>query len=271
MNDIFPCLPPAVLAITRETDLVRKWNAFCTAGGTIEPAAPPGWARVGYAAMRVLPPFPTFDICVKGVGHDVSGARAVAAATFGQPTPDESVPEVGAPPVRHPAEPPGAAGCHRVTLHPGSGLLFLPCPPDPATGAPRTLGTLAVCMHLHLPYVPAFLVRWVVTFLLPLLARQLKRHLAGPWFAKAGAEEAEVAPARRPSPRRALRGRGDAGEAGLFADRMAGSFTYRDFEAGVAAFLEGGLWPTASVEAGEAWLAEARRSGRVERVRRAAS
>ena len=281
MNDVFPGPPPALLALTRETDLVRAWNPFCTVGATLDAAPHPGWARVGYAAMRVLPPFPTFDLCVRGVGHDCSRDRGTAAVTLGQAAADESVPPPSDPPVRHPAEPPSSAGCHRVTLHPGSGLLFLPLPPDPVTGRARTLGTLSACMHLHLPLVPAFLVKWVVTFVLPLLARNLKKHVAGPWFHPSGGE-ATSSPAAAPppaspratttttlrsrlSPRPPAPSKISADTPGLFADRMAASFTYREFEEGVAAAVAGGgLWPEGA-DAEEAWLAEVRRTGRLVR------
>ena len=281
MADVFPGPPATVLALTREVDLVRKWNPFCTVGTVLEARPHPGWARVGYAAMRVLRGFPVFDICVRGVGHDCSVERGLAVVTLGQAAPDEVPPPPGAPPIHHAGEPPGAAACHRVTLHPGSGLLYLPLPPDPdRPGAPpRTLGTLAVVMDLRLSLVPAFLVKWVITYLLPFLARDMKRHIAGPWFQASGGDwgggngsgrggggapaaaptattfRARLSP-RPPAPPAAAR------EAGLFADRMASSFTYREFEDGVAAAVAGGrLW--AEGEDGGDWLARVRRTGRV--------
>jgi hypothetical protein len=176
--------------------------------------------------------------------------------------------------VRHPAEPPSAAACHRVSLHPGSGLLFTPLAPDPATGGPRALGTLAVAMHLRLPFVPPLLVRWAVQFLLPLLARSLKKHLVGPWFQLSSRPAEEEAAPPTPTARstgvalllrrasttasspRDLRPRSDA--VGLFADRMAGSFTYArlaDRVAEVGAGVPGG-WP-ADRRAWEEWWREA--------------
>jgi hypothetical protein len=228
--------------------------------------------------MRMLPGFPTFDILARGVGHDLGEERRSLAVTLAQPTPDEADAPPSAPAVRHPAEPASAAACHRVSLHPGSGLLFTPLAPDAASGAPRSLGTLCVAMHLRLPFVPPILVRWAVQFLLPLLARALKKHLVGPWFqrsaaaAEVGEEEGEAGGEAPPATtawssgvsllRRATtasprdrRPRSDA--VGLFADRMAASFTYGRLATRVeevGARLEGG-WPADRRE-WEAWWRE---------------
>lgn len=199
-----------VLALCSEIDLSPGWNKFVVAAAVVAREAP--FRSHFYAAQWCPRPFKEFDSAVRVRGHDAYDSAVASGAVIcleswpPAPTTTKSAEGGGGGEGKEesdddddgendeqkelfvPTLPAAAARRHRVLVLPGSCIVLSPITPCPATGKARTRGTLLVTMDPVLPFVPAFLVAWVLRVLAPSIKRGIDAVLAA-WFADEDKEE----------------------------------------------------------------------------------
>ena len=187
-----------LLALCSEIDLSPGWNRFVVDDAAVVARARAEFCSFYYAAQWSPRPFPQMDSCVRVRGHDAydSSARgAVISLESWPPAGDDddtndnncTTTTKNCEPVslRLPA---AAARRHRVLVLPGSCIVLSPIRPCPVTGAKRTRGTLLVTLDPRLPFVPSFLVAWVLRVLAPAIKRGIDAVMAS-WFIEPAEEE----------------------------------------------------------------------------------
>jgi len=212
-----------LLALCSEIDLAPRWNRFVVDAAVVARTA--AFCSFYYASQWSPRPFPQMDSCVRVRGHDGYDSSARGAVVCLESWPREKAAGAGDDRSdRDPVSldlPAAAARRHRVLVLPGSCIVLAPIRPCPATGAERTRGILLVTLDPRLPFVPSFLVAWVLRVLAPSIKRGIDAVMAS-WFspgeggeggfdgAAPGAAAAAAAAART-----GRSGGGGGGEAGV--------------------------------------------------------
>ena len=202
-----------LLALCSEIDLSPGWNGFVVDAAVVARTAK--FCSFYYASQWSPRPFPQMDSCVRVRGHDAYDTSAQGAVVCLESWPrevggkgeggEEEESDDGSGARNRPNEKPfslnlpaAAAKRHRVLVLPGSCIVLAPIRPCPVTGAKRTRGTLLVTLDPRLPFVPSFLVAWVLRVLA--LKRGIDAVMAS-WFLEEGGAAADGAsPPRRRSP-----------------------------------------------------------------------
>jgi len=172
-----------LLALCSEIDLSPGWNRFVVDAAVVARTAK--FCSFYYASQWSPRPFPQMDSCVRVRGHDAYDSSAQGAVVCLESWPREGKEEESD---RTSEEkevfldlPAAAAKRHRVSVMPGSCIVLAPIRPCPITGAKRTRGYLLVTLDPHLPFVPSFLVAWVLRVLAPAIKRGIDAVMAS-WF-----------------------------------------------------------------------------------------
>ena len=218
-----------LLALCSEIDLAPRWNRFVVDAAVVARTA--AFCSFYYASQWSPRPFPQMDSCVRVRGHDGYDSSARGAVVCLESWPREKA--AGAGDDRGDKDPvsldlpAAAARRHRVLVLPGSCIVLAPIRPCPATGAERTRGILLVTLDPRLPFVPSFLVAWVLRVLAPSIKRGIDAVMAS-WFspgeggeggfdgaAPGAAAAAAAAPGAAAAARTGRSGGGGGGEAGV--------------------------------------------------------
>jgi hypothetical protein len=218
-----------LLALCSEIDLAPRWNRFVVDAAVVARTAV--FCSFYYASQWSPRPFPQMDSCVRVRGHDGYDSSARGAVVCLESWPREKA--AGAGDDRGDKDPvsldlpAAAARRHRVLVLPGSCIVLAPIRPCPATGAERTRGILLVTLDPRLPFVPSFLVAWVLRVLAPSIKRGIDAVMAS-WFspgeggeggfdgaAPGAAAAAAAAPGAAAAARTGRSGGGGGGEAGV--------------------------------------------------------
>ena len=212
-----------VVAMLVEIDTMPAWNKFCVEAAIVARGA--FGSAVVYSASWVPPPFPQFDVTVRVRAHDagdpspgfilamesVDGVAGVSGVAVPSPAPADAAALA--------ARPPRAAKRHACFIARGSCIRLLPVTPG-AGGRPRTHATLAVSLDPRLPYVPRFLVAWVLRVLSPYVLRAVQRVMAT-WFEEEGVGVEQGGSPRRAPERTLSRARSQNKHAGALTARIA--------------------------------------------------
>ena len=181
-----------LLALCSEIDLSPGWNRFVVDAAVVARTA--AFCSFYYASQWSPRPFPQMDSCVRVRGHDAYDSESARGAVMcleswprdkGKEKEGENSKSVS---LNMPA---AAAKRHRVMVLPGSCIVLAPIRNCPVTGAKRTRGILLVTLDPGLPFVPSFLVAWVLRVLAPAIKRGIDAVMAS-WFVSD--EEAAAVP-----------------------------------------------------------------------------
>ncbi|EIE25652.1 hypothetical protein COCSUDRAFT_60664 [Coccomyxa subellipsoidea C-169] len=162
-----------VLALAAEYDLTKMWNSFMKASDILYAELP--FLTCIYGSLWT--PVVTFDACVKAEGYDLGEEDRSLLISLTNMT-EEEIARIGVLPDGHERRRRaiiGTGSCFRVeALPPTAGtpttLLF--------NGRPRTRGMVMGHLNPRLPYVPAFLVNFVLKVASPVIFKMMKKAVA---------------------------------------------------------------------------------------------
>jgi hypothetical protein len=170
----FPHPASHIVAIANEWDLIPTWNKYVL--DAVKLAEPGNYECFVYGAQWMIKPFRHLDAIVKARGFDlaethrclmilVNDVDADALPRDHRPVPEESY-----------------MGSRRnVNVLPKSCIVLKPLPAQAADGDKNgrhlTEAHLMVYLDPHIPFVPGFLINFVLGILAPYIARQMNKVL----------------------------------------------------------------------------------------------
>ncbi|KAI7841817.1 hypothetical protein COHA_004346 [Chlorella ohadii] len=165
-----------LLALAHEFDLIVTWNKFSLASEML--AEPSIFESYVYGAQWMMKPFKHMQALLRCRGFDLAEEHQCLLVEL-QDCALEDLPP-GHKPV------PKEWGKRKlINILPGSCIKMSPLPPSP-DGTPRTEAALMVHLDPHIPFIPAFLLNFVLGVLAPYIFNQM-RHVLDTLFAdKAG-------------------------------------------------------------------------------------
>lgn len=172
-----------LLALAHEFDLIPTWNKFSLAAMTV--AEPSLFEAYVYGAQWMLKPFKDMQALLHARGFDLAKEHRCLLVCLD----DASLEQL---PHGHTPLPPEFAKRKHINFLPGSCLKIRPLPPAP-DGTPRTEGSLMIYMDPHIPYIPAFLLNFVLGVLAPYVFNQMKAVLDGSFADPAGEYSRRIA------------------------------------------------------------------------------
>lgn len=172
----FPHPPAHIVAIANEWDLIPSWNKYVLEA--VKLAEPGNYECFVYGAQWMIKPFRHLDAIVQARGFDlaethrcliilVNDVDADALPVDHQPVPEESY----------------MGSRRKVNVLPKSCIVLKPLSAQAADGdnngrgADRTEAHLMVYLDPHIPFVPGFLINFVLGILAPYIAREMNKVL----------------------------------------------------------------------------------------------
>jgi hypothetical protein len=170
----FPHPPSHIVAIANEWDLIPTWNKYVL--DAVKLAEPGNYECFVYGAQWMIKPFRHLDAIVRARGFDlaethrcliilVNDVDADALPSDHRPVPEESY----------------MGSRRKVNVLPKSCIVLKPLPAQAADGDKNgrdlTEAHLMVYLDPHIPFVPGFLINFVLGILAPYIARQMNKVL----------------------------------------------------------------------------------------------
>ncbi|KAL4425457.1 hypothetical protein ABPG75_009473 [Micractinium tetrahymenae] len=152
-----------LLALVHEFDLIVTWNKFSLASLML--AEPSIFESYVYGAQWMMRPFKPMQGLLHARGFDLADEHKCLLVSLEDCTPEQL------PPGHRPL-PPEYHKRKTVNFLPGSCLRLRPLPAAP-DGTPRTEGSLLLHLDPHIPFIPAFLLNFVLGVLAPYVYKQV--------------------------------------------------------------------------------------------------
>ncbi|EIE25651.1 hypothetical protein COCSUDRAFT_39952 [Coccomyxa subellipsoidea C-169] len=157
------------LAMAVEFDLVKTWNRFVT-DSVILHAKKRRYPFLSYFYGSMWTPFVIFGACVKAEGYDIGEEDRSLLVSLTNMT-DDDIAKFGPLPAGHERHRRGFVG-------PNSCMRLEALPPS-ADGRPRTKGVVVAHLDPQVPFVPPFLVNFLIKVASPSAFKMMKKVLAG--------------------------------------------------------------------------------------------
>lgn len=154
-----------VLALVREFDLVKTWNSQLINSDIL--AEPSGVEMLVYAAIWLPWPMSTRELVIQVVGSEVLDEYGAVAAAIKTVT--ELPPGCSPPPHKDSRQP--------ISLEEGSAFLLQPLPPLEPGGSARCVCTVTCHVDLHMPFVPDFVLNFLMRTFAPFMYEAGKKTL----------------------------------------------------------------------------------------------
>ncbi|PRW59375.1 START-like domain [Chlorella sorokiniana] len=161
-----------LLALAHEFDLIVTWNKFSLASDML--AEPSIFESYVYGAQWMMKPFKHMQALLRCCGFDLAEEHQCLLVDIR----DCGLEEL---PAGHKPVPKEWGKRKLINILPGSCIKMRPLPPSP-DGTPRTEAALMVHLDPHIPFIPAFLLNFVLGVLAPYVFNQM-RHVLDTLFA----------------------------------------------------------------------------------------